>query len=536
MEPFKQPNSITITLTDPKTGEEFKCESAPPEEIETLKLSYKMSPKELVLSFMWLVKSRAWLKEEYPGIDAEVDRILPIVDYLVAEIQVYCDGYKDDGKPILQFRIAGRVGVNSSIYKNPVTKEDIQLTEFSEEFIASTLQALYETEVLLIAMSFYVYINRDELNRRFADGNCEGSQNEPIVDGRAAILPLPEQGRHTQIGLHLLSQFFGESQSAYTAEEIKKAWEEKTGVVIENPVPFIGVRLTDIQHRVMDGILSALTHTNYKGNLPAIAKSELVEKFDKVDKESDLPNFYKYVQEIPKLKIGRRELVRLAGMNDESQTHMERTVQALGYLATTQFCFYYTRLAKDANGKPERDAKTGDWKKEHVYAVDSLFKIQIVNDDNQNFKHYEITPAAIFLDQQSSYYLLVPFGWREEVKAKIGEKKISSYLFLFIIYLQYQFEQKRRKNSRVGAKQKEKYEIKCNWQTIAKEIKMPESVWRGKKARAITLIDNAYWAAKELGYLISYKREGEVDKLVLNPAKYPAHKTEADLFSGVDLV
>ena len=62
--------------------------------------------------------------------------------------------------------------------------------------------------------------------------------------------------------------------------------------------------------------------------------------------------------------------------------------------------------------------------------------------------------------------------------------------------------------------------IICEWEEIAIALKMPESVYRRKKERALKILDDAYIVAKDLGYLLSYSREGNIDTLILNEQKY----------------
>ncbi|CAF24132.1 unnamed protein product [Candidatus Protochlamydia amoebophila UWE25] len=68
--------------------------------------------------------------------------------------------------------------------------------------------------------------------------------------------------------------------------------------------------------------------------------------------------------------------------------------------------------------------------------------------------------------------------------------------------------------------EKKVFKINCNWEDIAIAIKMPETVYKRKKDRALKILDDAYFVAKELGYLQDYWREEAVDTLILNEQKY----------------
>jgi hypothetical protein len=129
---------------------------------------------------------------------------------------------------------------------------------------------------------------------------------------------------------------------------------------------------------------------------------------------------------------------------------------------------------------------------------------------------HEIVPSPIFLDQRESYFMLIPYNWREEVRELVGNKRASSYTFRFLLFLRYQYELKRRAEKIDN----EHFTIKWNWEEIAIAIKMPESVYKRKKDRAQKILDDAYFVAKELGYLKEYDRDGVVDSLMLNEQKY----------------
>ena len=106
-------------------------------------------------------------------------------------------------------------------------------------------------------------------------------------------------------------------------------------------------------------------------------------------------------------------------------------------------------MALDKNGMPEIDSE-GKWKKEEVMAVDTLFVIKEIRDQKEGkLEYYEIIPSPIFLDQRESYFMLIPYNWREEVRELVGNKKASSYTFCFLLFLRYQYELSRRTQKNV---------------------------------------------------------------------------------------
>lgn len=289
------------------------------------------------------------------------------------------------------------------------------------------------------------------------------------------------------------------------------------GENLSDKISRFGIELTDLQSKIMEGILRGFTETNYKGNIEPKDPSQIAEeKYAK----GDLPPTYKYVKKIPRLQVTQSQLLDWAGINKNSIAEKERAVKALSHLGLTQYCFYYDRLAYDKHGVPERK-KNGDWKKEEVMAVDTLFTIKYVRDkDSKILKHYEIEPSPIFLDQRDSYFMLIPYNWREEVCTIVGNKKASSYTFRFLLFLRYQYEMQRR-----SGKKKTTPSLKWSWEEIAVAIKMPESFYKRQKARAMKIVEDTYSVAKSLGYLLDYK-QGEKDLLVFNEAKYYPHPKE----------
>lgn len=323
-----------------------------------------------------------------------------------------------------------------------------------------------------------------------------------------------EKEQATVIGLNSVKNLLGhEYQLALFDNDYIQSFSKTYGIQVQEKIDRFGIDLTDIQARVMEGVLRGFSLTNYKGNTIPLEKSDLVR-----DKYAfgDLPSTYKYVNDIPCLKATQGQILKWAGVNINSIAEKERALEALKHLATAQYCFYYDRMALDKNGKPEKGSD-GKWKQEEVMAIDTLFVIkEIRNKPNGNLEYYEIIPSPIFLDQRESNFMLIPYNWREEVRAVVGSKKASSYTFRFLLFLRYQYELMRRSNH----EEQKSFKIVCHWEEVAIAIKMPESVYKRKKERALKILDDAYFVAKELGYLIEYSREDTLDTLILNQRKY----------------
>jgi len=303
-------------------------------------------------------------------------------------------------------------------------------------------------------------------------------------------------------------------------EETAYSYRKEYGIEELNKINKVGIDLNDFQFKVLEGVLKAFKHSageGYTGNIPAKDKKELIRE----NKYDSLPSTYKNITNIPRVRLNQSELFKLTGIKENSIGERERVIEALQYLGSTQHLFYYKRLSYDDKGKPEKTIK-GESKKEEVTAIDTLFTVKTVKDNETNmFKYYEIEPTATLLDQAGNYFLLIPHHWREEVKQIMGGKEVSSYTMRFLLWLQLQFEQKRRKNYR-------KLEIRMNWENIAKTLDMPYTIYKRNKKRANNILLTAYETAVKTGYLISYRREPHIDILILNESKYftPAENNE----------
>ncbi len=314
----------------------------------------------------------------------------------------------------------------------------------------------------------------------------------------------------TKIGLHSVKNLLGTAKqlSLFNDSSVEE-FSQRYGIKLENSIERYGINLTDVQLQMMEGILKGLSETNYEGNLSPLDKTDLArEKYQ----SKELPETYKYTSKIPRLVAPQSQLLDWGGFNKNSIGDKAAAIEALRHLGTTQFCFYYDRLALNEHGEAKKH-KNGGWVKEEVTAVDTLFTIKEIRDEKtKKIQYYEILPSPIFLDQRESYFMLIPFGWRKEVQKVLARRKISSYTFRFLLFLRYHYELKRRS--------KQPLEVRLHWEEIAIAIKMPETVYKRKKDRACQILEEAYIVAKALGYLKSYSRETVVDILELNEKKY----------------
>jgi len=324
-----------------------------------------------------------------------------------------------------------------------------------------------------------------------------------------------EKVKNFAISIHSVNNIYPkpDTRSLFSdPEDITNSYSNQYGIEILNNIDKVGINLNDFQFKVFEGILKAFKHSageGYTGNIPAKDKKELIRE----GKYDTLPSTYKNITNIPRVRINQSELFELTGIKENSIGERERVIEALKYLGSTQLCFYYKRLSYDVNGKPEKNIKN-ELKKEEVTAIDTLFTVKTVRDNETKiFKYYEIEPTATLLDQAGNYFLLIPHHWREEVKNIMGGKEVSSYTMKFLLWLRLQFEEKRRKHYKT-------FEIKMNWESIAKTLNMPYTIYGRNKKRANNILHTAYETAVKTGYLISYNREPHIDILILNEEKY----------------
>jgi hypothetical protein len=357
----------------------------------------------------------------------------------------------------------------------------------------------------------------------------------PGVSDSPAYNPISTQSKevtevekkHTKIAIHTVSQFYGDNKqlSLFSDEKIE-TFTDDTGLNLTNRPTNYGVVLNQTQKKVFEGILTAFTDTNYKGDEQKDKATALREIYSDTEtsaktlvKGENAP--YRNIDTIPVVKLTQAQIIDLSGYDLKSQRQGDKqdVIEALSFLATQQFCFYWVRLKTD-NGKPVKD-KSGDYVKEEVMEVGTLLRIKTVRDQTGLLQYYEIHPSAPLLDQVNNYFLLVPNNWRDEVKQITG-KRASSYTYELLLWLRLQYEQIRRYNKGGGKLRKPKpFKISKSWEDVAIALKMPETMYKANRKRALKIIQEAYSVAIKLGYLVRVENNGATDILYLNEGYYP---------------
>lgn len=333
-----------------------------------------------------------------------------------------------------------------------------------------------------------------------------------------------DENSHTKIAIHAVSQSFGDNKPRSEFSDAKiDDFARTTGLNLTNRPTNYGIVLNQAQRRVFEGILKAFTNTNYKGD-EEIGRNKALEGIYTTSREaanelllkSNAP--YKNIETIPVVKLTQSQIIELSGYESKSQGDKKDVLEALSFLATNQFCFYWLRL-KVENGKPAKDSK-GDYVKEEVMEIGTLLRIKTVRNEAGLLQYYEIHPSAPLLDQVNNYFLLVPNNWRDEVKQLTG-KRASSYTYELLLWLRLQYEQIRRYNKGNKSRKNKPFEISKSWEDVAIALKMPESMYKANKKRASMIIQEAYTIAIKLGYLVKVENNGTRDTLYLNESYYP---------------
>jgi hypothetical protein len=336
-----------------------------------------------------------------------------------------------------------------------------------------------------------------------------------------------QTGKNTKISIHIVKQFYGDNKplSPFTDEKID-LFTNATGLNLTNRPTNYGVVLNQAQRKVFEGILKAFTDTNYKGDEQKDKKTALEEVYSNTKTSGEILSTgdkapYKNIENVPVVRLTQAQVIDLSGydLRAQKQSDKQHVIEALSFLATNQFCFYWIRL-KTEKGKPVKD-KRGDYVFEEVMEVGTLLRIKTVRDQTGLLQYYEIHPSAPVLDQVSDYFLLVPNNWREEVKLLTG-KRASSYTYELLLWLRLQFEQIRRHNSGGGKNRRPKpFKLSKRWEDVAIALKMPETVYKANRKKAYKIIQEAYSIAIKLGYLVKVEDNGATDVLYLNESYYP---------------
>lgn len=304
-------------------------------------------------------------------------------------------------------------------------------------------------------------------------------------------------------------------------------YNRKTGLIARNPINEAGVNLNESESRVVEAILKALTAQNYKGD-EQVPRGEVLEKEYPFSTETALALYeeqgspYKNIDKLPVVRLTQAEILELAGYDLKRQRIGDKqdVTQALEVLGSRQFFFMYIRAKEEGGKKVLRgEGIRKQYEKEVVEFTGSLFNIKKVKNEEEVLQYYEIYPSVIFLDQVHSYHILVPSNWRKEVEAVIG-KRGGSYTYKLILFCLSEVERIDRANrNKKEGQEKYPYLISLSWEYLAIKLKMPPSLYKANKKRALKILQEALEAGKKVGYLKEVVDTGATLEIYLNPDK-----------------
>src|SRR5262249_31118068 len=109
----------------------------------------------------------------------------------------------------------------------------------------------------------------------------------------------------TKVSMHSIKNILGNQEQASLFSDHDKEFAKEFGIELFNSIDRFGIELTDIQSKMMEGILRGFSETEYKGNLQPIDKNEfLQERYPGKQPES-----YKYIREVPRLRATQSQIL-----------------------------------------------------------------------------------------------------------------------------------------------------------------------------------------------------------------------------------
>ena len=355
----------------------------------------------------------------------------------------------------------------------------------------------------------------------------------------------PEAPAFIKQGKHLTKNFLGpeKGQLKMSFAEKLEQYTQETGLTMNNRPEGFGLDLNVVQQETLHAILGAFSKEEYQGHItlpkedaltdPKLeAGSYQVGKVRAAGSQALYRRAWANIAQVPEIRLSLADIVRLAGYDHERQGDKQKVKEAVEHLSRTLYAFYWKRKAwKIAKGQivgPDL-GKDGEQKLEEVMEYGPILRVkQITDDQTKQLKYFEISPSAVVLDQVNptyggNYFLMVPGDLHAKVKKAVGGgKRSSSYTYVFLLYLMDYYERLRHNSGH-----KDGVTIRKPWEELAQRLRMPETVWKRNKVKALERLETIYQVAKELGYLKSYRmgKDGVVT-LELEPQAYYHPKKE----------
>jgi hypothetical protein len=339
-----------------------------------------------------------------------------------------------------------------------------------------------------------------------------------------------------------------QAQQAVLPLAAAEDYAQKTGIALQdkkkNELTKYGIELTEWQDKAVKAISQAFTATDYKGNTDSIYADELLPKADALT--ADIPAF-KNIDKLPRIRLTQAQYLELCGVDKEKQSDKQNALEALNFLGTEQFVFWWQRLImekitySDKTGKKrtkKQEARHADGtpQLEDVTAIGTLYYIKRVNHkDIDTLNYYEIAPSPVMLDRlnerygDSADFLIYPYKLEREIQQTTG-KRLKKLEAKFMLWLTWKYEEQRKYrltlarhgNEAALSKLPERPEkVEIDWKGLAIELNVPDSQLKKKQKTVYKRLESAYIIAQKAGFLKEYKLEKDgTIKLFFNSAAY----------------
>lgn len=468
----------------------------------------------------------------------ELEANAKVLERLLSDIKVKPGRKKKNGKTEVQLVLTPKdEGANEG--------------EGAEQWLKEVTEALYSPTIKTI-LSYLL----SKFNEGGGGGGGGNTAPEQLTDGEA------DEILYSDAALQQNFDITSGQQLRLLPMETAEGWAKEGGVSIERQIDSYGIDLNEGQQSVLKAILRAFTATDYKGNTGRLP----LEESGRIPKYKEDPDSIKSafrvlqngkIKTLPQIQITQAELFRLCGIKNEDRSLRQRALEDLAFLGREQFVFWWQRFVKKEvkldvkRGKGQhvkldvvRDKETGEAEKEDVYEVGTLLRVKEVRDEKTlELKYYEIAPSLVMLEHfTSGHFVYYPYRLEREVQQKTG-KRLKKYEAQLLLWLAFMFEKERRhrialkRHGNLVALAKAGGEIPketaIDWQELARQLKMPETLRIKNKKKGRGMIERACSIAAKAGFLTGYEIDGTgTIKLVFNPLEYKLPDAQKKLLEG----
>jgi hypothetical protein len=207
------------------------------------------------------------------------------------------------------------------------------------------------------------------------------------------------------------------------------------------------------------------------------------------------------------------------GFMEFSPQLREEAMDALRSLARSRYTFIYKRVNFGKKGKEKENIDRIEAEVPLISVIKGYYGLTeeedkqldrgIEDENTQKKLLLGIEFGPIFVDQAEGYYVLLPSNLYNDIKRIVG-KKHSGYIPLFIEWIIMRMRQQKKTP---GA------ELRISTEKLANILRMDQLVNNYKWNDISEILDQCYLVGKELGYILSAKREADVEIIKPNKEK-----------------